>query len=253
MSIENDTSVLMGKAVLFSVSSLEGDTNVDLARVLAVDRLLLDKCSVAEPQKISKWEHLKDICFKALKKKNVDLLIVTDHKHVFISLECRVEPVEAPDAMKTPLGWVLYGPASTHMVEPLSSQDETASALCVSVNDLPVGPPLLDPSEYKIDCGLDTRNSHEDRVYYAMLKKEAKLVEGHVQLPLLWRYKNVTLPNNQKVIESRLSSLKRRLLKDAKLHQRYTEAIKSYFEKGYAEPICPDEEQHSELSRYLSH
>ena len=161
--------------------------------------------------------------------------------------------MKALEAMKTPLEWVLYGPASIHMLETLFSQDDTTSALHVSVHDLPDGPLLLDLSDYKTDCGLDTRNSHEDIVSYARLKKEAKLLEGHVQLPLLWCDEIVTLPDNRKVIKNRLSFLKRRLLKNPELYYRYIESIESYTKKGYAQPISPDEERHSELSWYLSH
>ena len=55
MSLENDGSVFMEKVVSFSLFSSKGGTNVASASVLAVDRLPLDKCSIPEPQKRSKW------------------------------------------------------------------------------------------------------------------------------------------------------------------------------------------------------
>jgi len=58
--------------------------------------------------------------------------------------------------------------------------------------------------------------------------------------------------NNRIVAENRLESLKRRLGKDAELHQLYTETTQTYMDQGYAEPVLHDPEK-SHRSWFLPH
>ena len=72
------------------------------------------------------------------------------------------------------------------------------------------------------------------------MKDSIKIVNGHFQLPLLWRHKNVFLPDNRAMAEKRLESLKRRLSKDESLHKKYAGVMQDYIEKGYAEKVRDD-------------
>ena len=47
------------------------------------------------------------------------------------------------------------------------------------------GPPLKDPNVSELDCGLTTKSSREDRGAYDKMKRSVKLVDDHLQLPLL--------------------------------------------------------------------
>ena len=49
--------------------------------------------------------------------------------------------------------------------------------------------------------------------------------------------RTASLPNNRNVAETRLESLKRRLLRDDSLHERYSQGIADLLAKGYAEPV----------------
>ena len=61
---------------------------------------------------LSCWEYLDDAQFPELEDKSVDLLIGTDHTHASIPLESRYSPEGGSVAVKTHLGWTLYGPMS---------------------------------------------------------------------------------------------------------------------------------------------
>ena len=100
--------------------------------------------------------------------------------------------------------------------------------------------PSLPPHEYEVGCGLDHDNSREDRLALKIMKDSIKIVSGHFQLPLLWRHKNVFLPDNRAMAEKRLESLKRRFSKDESLHKKYAGVMQDYIEKGFAEKVRDD-------------
>ena len=85
-------------------------------------------------------------------------------------------------------------------------------------------------------------NSKEDRIALEQMERSVKLVNGHFQLPLLWRDKQTVLPDYRAVAQSRLESLKRRLIRDDQLHQLYAKAMQNYIDHGYAEPVPGDVE-----------
>ena len=110
----------------------------------------------------------------------------------------------------------------------------------------------MNPAVHSRECGLETNNFQEDRISLAKMKKEVTVVEGHVQLPLLWRDGETDLPDNRRYVENRLACLKRRLSKDEKLHKKYVEVMESYFSDGYAEKIWPSSSS-PKFKWYLPH
>ena len=67
------------------------------------------------------------------------------------------------------------------------------------------------------------------------------MVDGHFQVALPWRHEPPFLPNNRVVAERRGLLLKKRLLKDKALLQKYKTTMADYIENGHAERV-PDEE-----------
>ncbi|XP_077973538.1 uncharacterized protein LOC144428324 [Styela clava] len=80
----------------------------------------------------------------------------------------------------------------------------------------------------------DTKTSREDRIARSCMEDKLKFVDGHYELPLLWKIDHRELPCNQKVAENRLRQLKRRLLKDDTLRQKYIQTMNDYVDKRYA-------------------
>ena len=78
-----------------------------------------------------------------------------------------------------------------------------------------------------------------------------KLVDGHLQLPLLWKKEKVVLPKSQKMADIQLMHLKRRLVKDESLRKKYAEVMQSYFLEEHAEMVPANELQDSVRSWFL--
>ena len=229
------------EAITLLVSGVDENCNVSLREVLAVDAIPLKAAQVPVSSKLNNLEHLKDISFKELSDKTIGLLIGVDASVVFRALESRFGPEGTPDAIRTSLGWVLFGPAlRCQCCAEVRNNSATDTCMHVILPENAKIDPSLPPHEYEVGCGLDHDNSREDRLALKIMKDSIKIVNGHFQLPLLWRHKNVFLPDNRAMAEKRLESLKRRLSKDESLHKKYAGVMQNYIEKGYAEKVRDD-------------
>ena len=251
MSQENKSTVVKGKIVDILLQAYDSETQISLSKVFVVKTLPVEKCSVMEPSMLNSWSHLRNLDLPQLDDKSVGLLIGTDHKTAMTPLNCLPGPEDGPDAVKTPLGWIIYGPNSHFLCE----KDDRAisNVLNIKIEQIYDGPPLKDPNVSEIDCGLTTKNSREDREAYDKMKRSVKLVDGHLQLPLLWKAEKVVLPESRKMADMRLMHLKRRLVKDESLRKKYAEVMQSYLLEGYAEVVPAKELQDSGRSWFLPH
>ena len=91
--------------------------------------------------------------------------------------------------MRTPLGYVIHGPNSTHIVgHSVVSNFVSTMGLQDDVNILWE----LDQCDLSVDAGL----SVEDRYVASFWDKYSSFVDGHWQVPIPWKQKDFILPNN---------------------------------------------------------
>ena len=83
--------------------------------------------------------------------------------------------------------------------------------------------------------------SGEDRRALAILENSARLVDGHYQLALPWRYRPPSLKNNRCVALRRLHFLEKRFQKDPSLMEKYCKTVNDYITKGHAKKVPDDE------------
>ena len=80
------------------------------------------------------------------------------------------------------------------------------------------------------------------------------MVDGHYQVALPWRYDPPYLPNNKVVAEQRGLLLKKRLLRDEAMLEKYKTTMTDYIEKGHCERIPEGElEVNDRQVWYLPH
>ena len=83
--------------------------------------------------------------------------------------------------------------------------------------------------------------SLEDKRALEVMERTLKMVDGHFQVALPWRHDPPFLPNNRIVAERRGFLLKKRLLKDEALFEKYKTTMTDYIENGHAEKVPKDE------------
>ena len=79
--------------------------------------------------------------------------------------------------------------------------------------------------------------SVEDRRVLELWDKNVSFSDGHYTLPIPFKNPTLKLPDNQQMAEKRLSSLKRKLLKNHDLHRKYMDGMNDLLKKGYAVPV----------------
>ena len=154
-----------------------------------------------------------------------------------------------PVAVRTLLGWSLL---------------DALLFLSVSKN-CPVNFVNTDPSlqtdtaclwENDFGCAtsvLDTPSSKEDRLVLSLMRKNLTMANGHYVLSLPWR-PNLNYPGDSlQIALLRLGSLRKRLLRDDTLHQKYNDVINSYIHDSYARLIPAHELDVSSLTWTLPH
>ena len=148
---------IKGKLVSFSVSSLEDhQSSIQLSQVMTVDKLPMQKCQVPGWKELNNWEHLEGLHIPELEDKSVDLLIGTDYAQASVPLESRASSQEGPVAVKTTLGWTLYGP--------MLKSDEMMPINLTSMHMLVTHQEsTLAPHQYVEEGELKCNNSREDR------------------------------------------------------------------------------------------
>ena len=83
--------------------------------------------------------------------------------------------------------------------------------------------------------------SLEDKRALEIMEKTLKMVDGHFQVALPWRHDPPFLPNNRIVAERRGFLLKKRLIKDEALYEKYKTTMTDYIENGHAQKVPKEE------------
>ena len=94
--------------------------------------------------------------------------------------------------------------------------------------------------------------SQNDQRALNIMKGTVKLSNGHYEIGLPWKNHPPHLENNRPQAENRLQLLKKRLQKDAILHEKYTDFMADLLQKSYARKVTTEEQLQRE-KWYLPH
>jgi hypothetical protein len=241
-------SVIQAGHVNFTVEAVRNPQRRVRVQGVSVENL---NVTSAHPGDLNRWEHLKGIEIPDVDINEVTLLIGANTPAAQVHMESRIGRSGEPFAVRTILGWCVIGPTRT---------DEGGTKERRSVNFLSSVQNDMDNQISRfleldsIGVGEVPGMSVEDRKAMKILEESTKLVDGKFEVGMLWRHENPWLPDNRSTAEARLNSLKRKLVKDPKLHEKYTEFMNKLIDKEYARKLTPEEAQtHTDKTWYLPH
>ena len=248
-SVNSESSPRVGYEVALDVMALNGDDSVRLDKVWTVDRLPVLNRNVPCEEDVKRWPHLRGIEFPKLDGKAVEILIGNDVPEAHWVFEQRRGRRKQPYAVRTPLGWTLIGPLGQ-----TSISEAQVNFVCGGQEMLSNQFKRLYNAEFSesLSCSKPAF-SVEDHRALAILESSARMVDGHYQLALPWRFQTPCLPNNRSVAARRLQALKRRFLADPVLFEKYKDTIDQYIANGHARKVLtPDDPSPGKLW-YLPH
>ena len=262
---------LKSKCYSMSIKPLNAEREFELGNVVVVKQIPVTASCRNVRNDLKGFDHLKDVTLPEIPNATVTLLIVNDNYLAQFPLEVRGDcgSNTSPCAIKTPLGWILKGP------RPCTSAtlEEGGCSFLLRHGQLPdhlkdVRDTIVTedgeifPQDKNVGIGdidnlmswlrantkvleFELRYSLEDVVSYELMNKAIKLVDGHFQLPLLWRNSGVTLPDSLPMAKRRLESVKRRLDRDPVLKGLYISEMQALLDEGYVEEVPQDDEEKS--------
>ena len=231
------------------------------------------------------FTHLDDVDINPISSESITMLIGANLPDAVLTLDVRRGSNNQPLAVKTVFGWTLFGPAATTSSLPPNianvsclftsrapAQHISSTVACLwEDNNKPGSLPgvnversderLLELVEGfwsqeigPIAPGKDVAPSREDEEASKKLDEATVLVDGHYQVPMLWKTDSVKLPNNKAVALKRFKYLLTKLRKDPELYAKYKETFEKYIEKGYARRMTSDEAAHTtDRTWYVPH
>ncbi|CAB3995709.1 nek6 si:ch211- NIMA (never in mitosis gene a)-related kinase 6 [Paramuricea clavata] len=101
-----------GLEVNLEVSNLNNEHSISLEGVWSVEALPVSSKAIPVEEDLKKWTHLSDLEFPRIETEDVMLLIGADTPEAFWVMEERRGERGEPCAIKSPLGWALFGPTA---------------------------------------------------------------------------------------------------------------------------------------------
>ena len=187
-------------------------------------------------QEASKWSHLCDVEFAELPNSEVTVLLGCDVPEAHWPLEQRISDKKQPYAIKTLLGWVMYGT--------LSRREHTTSMLInMYSSEHSIGGQLwmLYDQEFTDSSENSATLSREDKFALQLANNCTRSVDDRFEVPLPWNSSTQILPNNYVVARKRLDFLQRRLLQDEQFCEQYKAGMCKFIDKGYLELVTPEQ------------
>ncbi|XP_072173110.1 uncharacterized protein [Diadema setosum] len=172
---------------------------------------------------------------------------------VLMPLEIKAGAPGEVYAVKTMLGWALNGPLDKGS----DLQSFQASSNFISdAGDMALERQItkfwkLEGSDYLHD--EERSMSVSDKKALKVWGDKVTRDDGHHELPIPFRKGAEDLPNNIKVAENRLASLKRRLGRDNCLHDKYTEEMTALLTEGYAKEAPNQDPEKDKAVWHLPH
>ncbi|VDP41051.1 unnamed protein product [Schistosoma curassoni] len=172
------------KEVQVEISPLDSSSSIRIPNVWTVERLPVLRRTVPKASQLASCTHFKDINFPRVEDENVSLLIGCNTPSVHETKEIRTGKSDEPSAVRTLLGWTLFGSygepcKNNRVVNHLSAKEELEDKF-----------EQLYSTEFKDPFSRPISMFVEDRVALSVISDSVQRLNGHYQISLTWRHKH---------------------------------------------------------------
>jgi len=192
--------------------------------------------SACQPTDLSKWTHMKGINLPKIADDKISILIGANVPDAHIHHETRLGLPNEPHAVRTSLGWSIFGPYE-------QQQSNNRSVRVNFVRDVTDETQLKQFFEIEQSPEVSTKKglSVEDKKALVQLDATTTHDGERYEVGMLWRETDPWLPNNRVAAEKRLQGIRRRLLLNEGYAQKYREYMDMLIEKDYARKLNSEE------------
>ncbi|XP_041784360.1 uncharacterized protein LOC121602553 isoform X2 [Anopheles merus] len=221
----------------------------DMNTVHTVRTLGLCDQSVEPRQLATQYSHLRGLPLPLYQNASAKVLIGIDNCFLSQTLKTVERGTNEPSASKTRLGWVVYGPCSSSASDCNRYDGNTFMNVHIC--------PCNKKKDDEMDLALKEYFSLESLGVYRPMKQlrsddeehalkilssNVRLVDGHFEASLLWKYDTIKLPDNKAMALRRHECLERKLRRNPELNKAMHSKIAEYEQKGYIRKLSPIEQ-----------
>ncbi|XP_062557206.1 uncharacterized protein LOC134222069 [Armigeres subalbatus] len=229
------------KRVQLTVAGEGGNKRHLLTQVQTVDNLDLPRQTLDYFELVDQFPHLRGLPIKSYSKAVPTILIGADNARLKLPLNKRERRDDEPVAVKTKLGWTIFGGRRGIHVN-----NQTMVHIC----DCSIDQELhnLVKQYFEMDqlglTVLSTLESEEDQRAKRILKETTRRLEsGRFETGLLWKSDEIKFPDSYAMAVRRLKCLERRLQSEPDLRRNVDAQIEDYQKQGYAHKASAEELQ----------
>ncbi|XP_055584707.1 uncharacterized protein LOC129737573 [Uranotaenia lowii] len=227
------------KLIKCMISKL-GDPKQHSFTAHTVSKLELPKQTLCYDELANRYEHLKDIPISSINDAQPEVLIGLDNIDILTPIESRQGQPGEPVAVRSLLGWAIYGPNEAGDRNDKNSVRVNFHRCDADqeLNDLIRQHFVLEEPQNPFAPILE---SAEDKRCKTILEETTVFRDGAYETGLLWKADEVCFPDNRYMAERRLKCLESKLSKDPELQANVHQQIRDYLTKGYAHKATEEE------------
>ncbi|XP_053698659.1 uncharacterized protein LOC128745607 [Sabethes cyaneus] len=209
-----------------------------LRDVYTVNNLKLPAQSMSFADVAGKYRHLEGLPVADYAPSPPMLLIGLKHIEIFAPLESRIGQPGEPIAVRSKLGWSIYGPQGSITGEGFVGQHSCAGLSNEELHDLLKSQYALEEKGISVEM---LPESEEDRRARDILEERTVRVGDGFMTGLLFKEENPTFPDSLPMALRRMKSLEKKLSTNPQLEVAVKQQIVQYLEKGYCHKATKEE------------
>ncbi|XP_055618958.1 uncharacterized protein LOC129764157 [Toxorhynchites rutilus septentrionalis] len=216
------------KVVNIHVGGIGSQKRFKMSNVRTVANLNLPSQTFQLEEAAKQFEYLKQLPLQSYKNAVPKLLIGLDNLQLATPLKSREGDGNGPIAVKTRLGWCVYGKQQPGM----KSEYSLHICECTTNKDLHDAVKQFYDIE-EIGSGNVTLRSKEEQRALDLLEQTTVRVGEKFETGLLWAKDDVELPNSYTMALRRLECLEKKMQRDPVLKENVFRQIREFVSKGY--------------------
>lgn len=235
------------KRISFTITG--GHQLFTLNNARTVRNLNLPRQSISSQSLAKEFSHLKNIPVASFENQQPSLLIGLDNVTLITSLKLREGSSGQPVAVKTRLGWVIFGGSS-------SSEDLQTYHVCECQNNLDLDMNHTLKNFIALENLLTEQPSKallsvEDERALQIMDSTLKFLGDRYEIGLIWKFDDFAVPPSYPMAYRRLTCLEKMLCKDPALRQNLNEQMNDYVNQGFAQKLEKEDIKAATPSWYL--
>lgn len=208
-----------------------------IGNVRTVEELKLPRQSFCYEVMAEKYPHLRRIPIKSYHNATPRMIIGIEHVRLLTSQKLREGKGEGPVAVKTRLGWSVFG----RQTEEIPTVERVNFHHSESLSNRALHDSMKQFFRLEESTVTTKMEAEEDKRARQLLEQRTVRTGSRFETGLLWKVDNPSLPNSFPMALQRLKSLERKLARDPGLRQRVKDQINGYLAKNYAHKASEQE------------